>query len=80
VLETYYAFVIPQGKRVLEIGCGSGDLLNAVKPCYGVGIDFVPEVIEMAKMNYPAASNWVSIRNKFYILAASGGELYPNGK
>jgi hypothetical protein len=28
-------------------------------------------------MNYPAASNGVSIRNKFYILAASGGELYP---
>ncbi|MDR0733854.1 MAG: glycosyltransferase [Dysgonamonadaceae bacterium] len=52
LLEKYYSFVIPQGKRVLEIGCGSGDLLNAVKPSYGVGIDFVPELIEIAKSKY----------------------------
>ena len=52
LLEKYFAFIIPQGKRVLEIGCGSGDLLNAVKPAYGVGVDFVPEMIEMAKQKY----------------------------
>lgn len=52
LLEKYYAFIIPQGERVLEIGCGSGDLLNAVRPSYGVGIDFVPEMIEMAKLKY----------------------------
>ena len=52
LLEKYFSFIIPQGKRVLEIGCGSGDLLNAVKPAYGVGIDFVPEMIEMAKQKY----------------------------
>ena len=52
LLEKYFAFIIPQGKRVLEIGCGSGDLLNAVKPAYGVGIDFVPEMIEMARQKY----------------------------
>ncbi|MDR2564293.1 MAG: glycosyltransferase [Prevotellaceae bacterium] len=52
LLEKYYSFIIPQGKRVLEIGCGSGDLLNAVKPSHGVGIDLVPEVIELAKSKY----------------------------
>ena len=53
LLEKYYSFIIPRGKRVLEIGCGSGDLLNAVKPACGVGIDFVPEMIELAKSKYP---------------------------
>src|SRR3981081_4666405 len=33
-------FLIPPGKRVLELGCGRGDLLAALKPSYGVGIDF----------------------------------------
>lgn len=52
-LEKYFSFIIPQGKRVIEIGCGSGNLLNAVKPEYGVGIDFAPEAIEIAKNKYP---------------------------
>jgi SAM-dependent methyltransferase len=52
-LEKYFSFIIPPGKRVLELGCGSGDLLNAVQPEYGVGIDFAPEVIEIAFQKYP---------------------------
>lgn len=52
LIEKYFAFIIPQGKRVLEVGCGSGDLLNAVKPAYGVGVDIVPELIEMARQKY----------------------------
>lgn len=38
-LEKQYRFFIPEGKNVLEIGCSTGSLLNAVKPRYGVGID-----------------------------------------
>ncbi len=53
-LEKYYSFIIPKGKRVLEIGCGSGDLLQAVHPSYGVGIDFAPEAIKIARQKYPA--------------------------
>jgi len=53
LLAKYFSFIIPQGKRVLEIGCGSGNLLNAVKPSYGVGIDFAPEVIDIAREKYP---------------------------
>lgn len=52
-LERYFSFVIPEGKRVIELGCGMGDLLNAVKPAYGVGIDFAPEVVERAKTKHP---------------------------
>ncbi|MDR1454436.1 MAG: glycosyltransferase [Tannerella sp.] len=53
LLEQYCSFIIPEGKRVMEVGCGSGNLLNAVKPAFGTGIDFVPELIEIAQRKYP---------------------------
>ena len=59
LLEKYCSFIIPEGKRVIEIGCGSGDLLNSVKPAYGVGIDFSPEVIQIASSKYPALHFYV---------------------
>jgi ubiquinone/menaquinone biosynthesis C-methylase UbiE len=52
-LEKYFSFSIPEGSRVLEIGCGTGDLLAAVKPAFGVGIDFSGEMIEIASSRYP---------------------------
>jgi SAM-dependent methyltransferase len=52
-LEEIYQFLIPPGQRVLEIGCGRGDLLGAVKPSVGVGIDFSAEMIERARKRHP---------------------------
>ncbi len=52
-LEKYFSLSIPSGSRVLEIGCGTGDLLAAVNPEYGVGIDFSPTIIEIASARYP---------------------------
>jgi SAM-dependent methyltransferase len=53
LLEKYFSFFIPPKARVLEIGCGNGDLLEAVNPIYGVGIDFSPKTVEIAKSKYP---------------------------
>jgi ubiquinone/menaquinone biosynthesis C-methylase UbiE len=39
---------------VLEIGCGTGELLNAVQPSYGVGVDFFEEMIKIASASFPA--------------------------
>jgi SAM-dependent methyltransferase len=41
------------GARVLEIGCGQGDLLAALHPAVGVGIDFSPAMIERARARHP---------------------------
>jgi SAM-dependent methyltransferase len=44
---------IPKGKRILEVGCGTGDLLAALSPSYGVGIDASHEMIKLATKKYP---------------------------
>src|SRR5437763_16295209 len=49
----FMQFLIPPGKRVLELGCGRGDLLAALKPSYGVGVDFSPKTIEKARVEHP---------------------------
>src|SRR4030095_16042538 len=52
-LAHIYRFFIPKGARVLEIGCARGDLLAALKPAEGVGVDFSSEMIERAKERHP---------------------------
>ena len=44
---------IAPGQRVLEIGCGSGDLLAAVSPSFGVGIDLSSPAIDDARRRHP---------------------------
>ena len=49
----FMRFLIPPGKRVLELGCGRGDLLAALKPSYGVGVDFGAATIAKANARHP---------------------------
>jgi SAM-dependent methyltransferase len=53
-LQTHFRQQISEGERVLEIGCGAGDLLAALKPVRGLGLDFSPEMVEKAKKRYAA--------------------------
>lgn len=52
-LQQVYSLLIPEGARVLEIGCGPGDLLASLKPGYGLGVDFSPSMIEIARSRHP---------------------------
>ncbi|NVN94302.1 MAG: glycosyltransferase [Bacteroidetes bacterium] len=52
-IEKYISFIIPDNKKILEIGCSTGDLLNSIKATEKVGIDFAPNTIEIAKLKYP---------------------------
>lgn len=52
-LARTYKFIIPPGARVLELGCGRGDLLAALQPKFGVGIDFAPAMLQQARANHP---------------------------
>lgn len=53
-LERVYRFLVPAGARVLELGCGRGDLLAAVEPAVGVGVDLSPEMVAQARERHPA--------------------------
>lgn len=52
-LNRLYRFHVPQGLRVLELGCGKGDLLAALAPAYGVGVDFSLAATEEARRRHP---------------------------
>ena len=52
-LQDILQFVVPTGQRIIEIGCGRGDLLASLKPYYGVGVDFSSQTISRAKNRYP---------------------------
>jgi 2-polyprenyl-3-methyl-5-hydroxy-6-metoxy-1,4-benzoquinol methylase len=51
--EKYFRFLVCEGLSILELGCGTGELLNALKPKRGVGIDFSPEMVRIARERYP---------------------------
>lgn len=51
--EKYFRFLVPEGLSILELGCGTGDLLNALRPKRGVGIDFSSEMVRIARERHP---------------------------
>ena len=52
-LDKIYKFVVRPNSRVLHVGCECGDVLSAVEPSYGVGIDADPAAVELAKQRFP---------------------------
>lgn len=76
-LKDFYRSMIPTGTNVLEIGCGTGDILSSVDPGRGVGIDINPKMIEIAQKKHPNLEFMVSetenlkVEEKFdYIILA----------
>jgi len=55
-IERIVRFHVPPGSSVLEIGCGTGDLLAALEPSRGVGVDISPKVVEIARGKHPGLS------------------------
>ena len=77
-IKEIYRFLVSPGQRVLEVGSSTGDLLAAVKPPRGVGIDFSAEMITRAEQRYPQlefiqadAHNLSGIEGKFDVIILS---------
>jgi SAM-dependent methyltransferase len=49
----YLRYLVPPDKRVLDLGCGNGHRLSALRPSVGVGVDFSPTKIALAKKAHP---------------------------
>jgi SAM-dependent methyltransferase len=55
ILAHYYNLLIPAGASVLEIGCGSGELLAAIRAARKTGIDLSSVQIAAARARVPEA-------------------------
>lgn len=55
LLAHYYNLLIPPGASVLEIGCGSGELLAALRAGRKVGVDLSATQIAAARLRLPDA-------------------------
>ena len=51
-LERLYRFLVPRGKNVLELGCGTGELLAATQPSNGLGVDFSGRMLAIARERF----------------------------
>jgi ubiquinone/menaquinone biosynthesis C-methylase UbiE len=58
----FLKFNIPENSTILEIGCGTGYLLNALKPARGVGIDISNGMIDIAREKYQSNPNLAFFR------------------
>ncbi len=51
--RNFMRFLIPEGLSILELGCGTGELLSKLSPSRGIGIDISPKMIEAAREKHP---------------------------
>ena len=49
----YMRFLVREGARILDLGCGDGDLLAALAPGEGIGVDFSPAMLAVARARHP---------------------------
>jgi len=56
LLADIYRERVPEGASVLEIGCGTGTLLHALRPSRGLGVDISPSMVEIAAAKFPSLS------------------------
>src|ERR1043166_1798276 len=52
-LARVFSFYIPAGSSVLEVGAGTGRLLDALQPRRGVGIDISTAMVRVAQQKHP---------------------------
>jgi SAM-dependent methyltransferase len=76
-LTQVYQSIVAPGQSVLELGCGRGDLLAALKPALGVGVDFSEEMIRAARRRHPhirfvhADAHALDLTEKFDVIVLS---------
>ena len=76
-LANLLEFIIPPNKKVLELGCGDGNLLNSTNPALGVGVDFSKKMCHVSKQNHPdliiiqADAHYLPLDEKFDFIILS---------
>ncbi|MBI2611950.1 glycosyltransferase [Candidatus Gottesmanbacteria bacterium] len=77
LIKQLFSTFVPTNQKVLEIGCGTGDVLTFLKPSLGYGVDISEKMVRIARKKYPALHflkqgiEDLNIRQKFdYIVLA----------
>jgi len=76
-IEQCYRHLVSPGLAVLELGCGRGDLLAALQPEIGVGVDLSESMISQARERHPrlrffeADAHDLNLDGKFDIIILS---------
>jgi len=52
-IKNLFAFIVEPNKTVLNIGCQTGFLLEAVSPARGLGVDISEEMLQEARKLHP---------------------------
>lgn len=52
-LKEFFRSKVEPGDKVIEFGCGTGDILNAVEAKHKAGLDIAGEMIKRAREKYP---------------------------
>ena len=69
----YLKFLIPEGARILELGCGTGHLLAKLKPSCGVGVNFSAAMIAEARKANPDLTFFVGdIEDEAFVRSLPG--------
>ena len=74
-LERLHQLLVAPGMRVLEIGCGLGDLLAQLQPSHGVGVELDPALAAAAQQRHPQLR--IVAADAETITPASLGEPHP---
>jgi SAM-dependent methyltransferase len=74
-LARLHRVLVGEGLRVLEIGCGLGDLLAGLRPAHGVGVERDPELAMAARERHPQLR--IVCADAESITPASLGESQP---
>jgi SAM-dependent methyltransferase len=74
-LERLHQLLVAPGLRVLEIGCGLGDLLAQLQPSHGVGVELDPALAAAAQQRHPQLH--IVAADAETITPASLGETQP---
>jgi ubiquinone/menaquinone biosynthesis C-methylase UbiE len=71
-LREIYRAHVPAGQRVLELGCGRGDVLAAVEPAQGLGVDLSGTSVAAARARHPRLSFEVGDAHDLSLSAIEG--------
>lgn len=57
--QTVKSLLTGKNRTVLDIGCGTGDILHFINPSFGIGIDISRKMIKLARNKYKSSNNLI---------------------